>query len=45
MKLYFELSSELRFFGAPGKPGLLDQPIQSEDTDTGPRRSHRLKDA
>ena len=27
------------------KPGLLDQPIQSEDTDTGPRRSHRLKDA
>jgi hypothetical protein len=24
-------------------PGLLEQPIQSEDTDTGPRRSQRLK--
>lgn len=24
-------------------PGLLDQPIHSEDTDTGPRRSQRLK--
>ena len=24
-------------------PGILDQPVQSEDTDAGPRRSQRLK--